>query len=259
MYGNDAKKRDRDECARARDAVAGRGRGARGRDGASGQRRVRVVSCCRARSATRGRYGREIADPGRPGEGAIVSAAAAVRRGRESAFLSHLDHGGGSVGGPAQVLPYRHQRGRDRLRLVRIVAQPRDGLAERRLSLLPRGGLTAAHREQWRDRSRARGFCVVLFFDFSTRQIRASSRNAFPRKPPRRPPPARANDTVATLSRTYSRHRIARKSCMAPARPGVHRRYSTSHSVSLYFPHIASRSSHRPSHASSARAASPER
>ena len=258
MYGNDAKKRDRDECARARDAVAGRGRGARGRDGASGQRRVRVVSCCRARSATRGRYGREIADPGRPGEGAIVSAAAAVRRGRESAFLSHLDHGGGSVGGPAQVLPYRHQRGRDRLRLVRIVAQPRDGLAERRLSLLPRGGLTAAHREQWRDRSRARGFCVVVFsifrrgkFVHRQETLFLASRDA--------PPRGRANDTVATLSRTHSRHRIARKSCMAPARPGVHRRYSTSHSVSLYFPHIASRSSHRPSHASSARAASPER
>jgi hypothetical protein len=73
------------------------------------------------------------------------------------------------------------------------------------------------------------------------------------------PPRTRANDTVATLSRTHSRHRIARKSCMAPARPGVHRRYSTSHSVSLYFPHIASRSSHRPSHASSARAAAPGR
>ena len=98
--------------------------------------------------------------------------------------------------------------------------------------------------------------CFFRFFDEANSCI---VKKRFSSQAAATPPPARANDTVATLSRTHSRHRIARKSCMAPARPGVHRRYSTSHSVSLYFPHIASRSSHRPSHASSARAASPER
>lgn len=102
-----------------------------------------------------------------------------------------------------------------------------------------------------------RGFCVVLVSTSLANSCNVKKRFSSQAATP--PARARANDTVATLSRTHSRHRIARKSCMAPARPGVHRRYSTSHSVSLYFPHIASRSSHRPSHASSARAASPER
>ena len=205
------------------------------------------------------------------------------------------------------MLPYRHQRGRNHPRLVCIFAQPRDGLAERRLPLLPRGGLTAAHSEQWRDRSRGlffmsnfsrEGFWRNALLQVTT-ALHARGRHTHhaglgqtmthtdisrqrggekqaPRgegspgsrryttkyKDYRRAMPRR-RESLPHSYRAYSRgralHRIARKSCIALARPGVHRRYSTSHFSSEYFPHIASRSSHRPSHASSARAAFPPR
>jgi hypothetical protein len=158
---------------------------------------------------TRGRYGREIADPGRPSQGAIVSAAAAVRRGSESAFQSYLDHGGGSVGGPAQILPYRHQRGRHRLRLIRIVAKPRDDLAERRLPRLPRGGLTAAHREQWRTEvdavlfvalhfSRRSFFSETLFSEGTTLVPRAHDTRTTPRSDRIRPALTYRDNMTAT-------------------------------------------------------------
>ena len=168
------------------------------------------MSRCRERSATRGRYGQgEIADPGRPSQGAIVSAAAAVRPGSESAFQSYLDHGGGSVGGPAQILPYRHQRGRHRLWLTRIVAKPRDGLAERRLPLLPRGGLTAAHREQWRTEvdavlfvalhfSRESFFSETLFSEGTTLVPRAHDTRTTPRSDRNRPALTYRDNMTAT-------------------------------------------------------------
>jgi hypothetical protein len=121
-----------------------------------------------------------------------------VRPGSESAFQSYLDHGGGSVGGPAQILPYRHQRGSHRLWLIRIVAKPRDGLAERRLPLLPRGGLTAAHREQWRTEvdavlfvalhfSRESFFSETLFSEGTTLVPRAHDTRTTPRSDRNRP------------------------------------------------------------------------